>query len=368
MALEYFQRVALQSPGEAGFGQEGARCVEVYRTSEPLTLDAIQDAMRELVGDVDRGDTGRLERTMPRAHPFFPWLLCRDVQVKFRGVKDAHGNTMEVVDADIDLYLDPIAPQAVQYAEALLVATFEPRPYDLLKDDDVEPASLTYYLHDDTATPSGSATDSKEYLRFVDQEVVPNPQQASFQLGQLVFRTGTDDPAGPDDGVSPSTFAGTPFILMPDGEFLLTWFAVPYSIFLDRTHPLYTQVAQVNQTAFFGWSPGQLLYMGARARRYVPTFPWYAQNMDGTTQFSSEKLCDITMRFLYTTRETTDPPDLAAVNGSWVAAGWNAQPWAKTRKFYVVTSPSALNATPDEEWVPVFNSSPMQLLFRCPNP
>lgn len=365
-----FQRVGMRSPGRGGFSQEGARFEELYITEEPLSREDLTEVLRAIIGDVDRDGSGRLKRTLPAAHPDFPWLVARDVNIQYLGMRDSDGNVAEAVDADGALEVKPIVDSSTRYVRVELVVTFDSRPYDIVPDDQIEPAELTYYAVDDDATATGSFTNSKEYLRYTDSWRTQNVEIASFTLGQQVFRT---DGGSAPGGSTPSSFPGTPFIVLPNGRFVIRWFFVPWDLTEIEDHPMWTTVCHVNQTTFFNKRPGSLLYLGPEIRRYQPSFPTYQDDpfSDTSTVFVAAKLCDIDFIFLWTGRRATDPPDLAAVSGNWIADGHNAQPWAKDRQFYTVTAPvtnSADNASPTAEWVPTYPSSEFRRLFECPEP
>lgn len=376
MALSLFQRVATEGPGHSGFGLEGGRAVETYTSSAPVSRAEMQDALRSILGSVEKSPLGRLNRTIPLCHPDYPWLFASSVEVVGRGHRDKLGNTGGNVLADVGLEAPPITTKGWRHVKYQLEVTFEPRPYTVVKNANVVPTGLSYYHTDGTVV---MGTDSQEYLRYTDEESRSNPQLVSFTQGNTVFRTGSGGTPGSSGSNEPAVFAGTPWVELPDGEFRVVWFAVPYSVYSDRTQPMWKFISHVNQQPFWGWPAGALRYIGPEARKYTPTFPFYAQIGGGlggtlgggTLAFSSEKLCDVVFNFRFTMREATDPPNLAAANGSWVATGHNAMPWHLDRLFHTVTTPSisvADNASPNNSWKPLFKSAPMHLLFTCPAP
>ena len=372
--VQLFQRIAPRGPGRAGFGLEGGRCVETYVSSGPVSRAEMREVLRSILGAVEKSPLGRLNRTVPLRHPDYPWLYGSDVQIVGQGHRDRQGNVGGNVDSEVDVFeVEPITPKSWRHVKYELQVSFEPRPYTILRNVSLQPTLLNFY---NTSGAWDGGIDSQEYLRYVDEDSDANPQLASFTQGHFAFRTGSGASPGSAGANEPSTFPGTPWILLPDGNFRVIWYAVPYSIYRDKSLPMWKYIAHVNQQPFWGWPPGALKYKGPTARKYTPTFPFYAQiggglggtPGGGTLVFSSEKLCDIAFNFEFTMREATDPPNLAMVNGSWVAGGHNAMPWNVTRKFYTVTSPSSNNASPNSDWVPLFPSAPMHLLFTCPPP
>lgn len=373
--IPLFQRIASRGPGRGGFGLEGGRVVETYISTAPVSRSEMQEALRAILGTVERSPLGQLNRQIPVSHPDFKWLFASDVQIIGQGHRDRDGNFGQTEDADEGIIYEApsITTKSWRHVKTELQITFEPRPYTVLQNGSLQPTMLSYWNTDGSA---GGGIDSQEYLRYVDEDSEANPQLASFTHGEFVLRTGSGSEPGGSGSGRPAAFPGTPWVLMPNGTFRVVWYAVPYSIYRDKTAPMWRYISHVNQQSFWGWEPGKLLYKGPSARKYTPTFPFYAQIGSGlggtigggTTAFSSEKLCDIAFNFEFTMREVTDPPDLAVVNGSWIPGGHNAMPWHKTRLFYTVTTPSSNNSLANSEWRPLYPSAPMHLLFTCPAP
>lgn len=344
-AFTLFQRCDDLSPGRAGFGVEGGRAEELYISRDSVTAQEIKDALLEILGDVSIGP-GYLIRTLPKAHPMFPWLLASSVEIQGVGHQDTRlGETsveVEVEDGDIR-ESSSMTDSYLQYVKTQLKVSFTPRPYALIDDDAITAEEITWTKPDGTTE---TAVDSHEYERFTDQELDDNPQIATAQHGQMWFRTSGEEPEG-------YPFSGHPYTILPDGEFRLIWYQVPYTIFLDSTHPMRRFVGHVNQSEFFDQPAGSLLYMGAKARRYTPCVPAY-RLVGSKIGYSSEKLCDITFRFAWTSRTTDAPPDTG--NANWIASGHNIMPYWKFREFFYIANKA-------DDMRPLFYSAPMQLLF-----
>jgi len=354
------ERLDERSPARAAFSSEGGSHIEVYLSDSQLTIDLEQAALLEILGDSDTQEgEGRLIRRLPLCHPKWPWLFAREAQIRWLGLRDPTSNDTGYLEpADVTLEAPAITDQTFRYVRTEIEITFAPRPYEVFSDALLAPESFTYFDFNGVIQP---AVDSREYLRYTDQQIDGAPQVASAQHGQLVFRTG--------GGGSPDkqTFSGFPYIFLPDAELSVTWYQVPYSLFTDTSHPMWTLIGTVNQTEFLGRPPGSLLYRLPKARRYTPVSPFFSEDL-GTTAFTAEKQCDITFSFTYTARRATDPPNLAATNGSWVADGHNTQPFFRDRKYYTVTAPDTLppvGPLPQDK-VPLLMSAPHQLLFSCP--
>ena len=348
MPFRLLENIDDSAPGTATFELERGQASEVYVSDGQVNAEDIKEKVNEVLGTVSVGN-GRLDRRLPRAHPAYPALFATGVQVQGVGHRDAFDVTSGAEQANPFLEGEPIADEYFVYARCKLRVTFQTRPYALLNDSSVTPVSFSWTDFDGNPVVS---TDSQEYLRYIDVDWDPQPTVASVQLGQLWFATGSGAEPG---GAPPNGFPGHPWVVMNEGQLVVTWYHVPYSVFASEAHAMHRYVGHINQTTFLGHSPGTLLYMGAKAVRYTPPFPEFGDGgAGGTVVFSNRKNCNVRFAFQKTGRQITDAP--ATGNANWVAAGHNTQIFMKTRKAYYVRATETTMR-------PQFPSFPAQLLF-----
>lgn len=357
MAL--LQRVGSRSPGSFGVGPEGGRAVEQYVVANTGS-DDLQGDILSIIGYTERLPSGRLGRGLPKAHPLMPWLYASRI-TNIVGIGRAAGTEA----AAPQLEVEPITSAAASYPYYELTVEFTPRMYAVFKDDWVETESMTYYLSDNS---SATKTIRREWTRYTDYEILPAPELITAQQGQSFFVTSTGA-ISPYSAASPPhsfPFQGFPRIVSPRSSVVFRWFQVPFGYVDSENSYLDQHIGKINQKPWYGWPAGSLLYEGFKAKRYVPSVPDLVQEED-TSQFSTDKLCDIEFAFTYVRRTQSSVPDFSAINRSWVAAGHNLLPWFGDRQYYhaVYPSQSALNTT--SGWKPTYESFPFQLLFQDPD-
>jgi len=348
MAWVLLERADSRYPGGVGVSFENGRSSASY-ILQIETIDDVNDALTYILGGVQIDGGGRLTRTLPKANPFLPHHFATRI-TSLTGI-----GKNSVAETTYDFAAEPLALSYALYSTPRgfydIRIDFEPRMYQVLPDDDIEPTLLTWI---DTDGSGVADTDSREHYRYVVPIYDPAPTLAYAQTGQLAFYTG-------GGGVPNSqTLSNFPFTILPDGKFTLTWYQVPVSIVDDPTHPMHKFVGRINQKEFFNRPPGSLLYMGPKVlRRYLPPVPNIDVAASGIT-FRQEFLCDILFDFNYTARTVTDPPSFA--NGNWITDGWNTQVRFFDGKFYYV----GINTETAQDRRPLYLSAPMELLFQCP--
>lgn len=335
--VDFIEYVQSYSPGSASFGMEGGRAT--------LQLDVLaadlDDAIVQLLGACEPSRLGGLNRTMPKAHPRFPWMFAQTIS----NIQGFGVTTQTAAEADLEA---TTLEQFAEYPRYRLTVEFLPRMYPVLEDNKITSSSVSYT--DDSGNPA-SKTCYTEWERFTDYDILPQPQEITAQYGQMKFIR-DDHPTEP----SGNTFHGFPRILINNSQIRFRWIQVPFS-YLDSSSSYLTRYAgYINQQDWYGWPAGSLLYRGCTARRYVPPVPARLVE-NGATTFSIAKLCDIEMIFDFTERTIGSAATAAASN--YIAAGHNLMPWIQDRKFYYVISNSS-NA-------PTYLSVPFQLLFQDPD-
>lgn len=358
--LTYLEDVDDVSPGSAGCSVESAHASIPYLLSAPSAND-LQTAITEILGTVDTstGD-GRLKRTLPMAHPVFPYWYASSI-----GNIKGYGNPTKT-NAQPKLECASVAQFAL-YKQYKLDVEFTPRPYAVLADKSISlKKSQTWY---DTDGTTKTNTFVGEWNRFTDFEPHPQNDNITAQQGTMIFHTASNTSPG---GATPSAsvqFSGMPRLFLPNQLIQFTWYQVPYRYISSSKSWIATMMGKVNQNDWYQWDAGELLYLNYKPKRYTP--PVQAENLWIPGAFSTEKLCNIEFTFLGTSRTGSDVPvgDLAAkpalqtANHNWVAAGHNLLPWLKTRKFYYADFPDSTAANR----VPTWLSFPFELLFTDPD-
>lgn len=321
------------SPGVGGFDMKGGKATLIL----DVAPDELEDAITELLGSVSPAGDGTLTRTLPKAHPFWPWLFASRIS-NIQGVR-----FNEAVEANDELE----APSLDEYGEYelwRLTVEFEPRPYAVLADDSIELESVNWY---DEAGGGGPVDLSTEYYRFTDYDVLPQPELITANQGQMSLVIGVSTTA---------VFQSFPRITMPKAVVKFRWYQIPFS-YVDSTNSYLTDyIGYINQNAWYGWPAGSLLYTGATVVRYTPPVPDVVPGFAGVS-FSTEKLCDVELVFEYTKREAEYTPTLS--NPNWIVGGHNLQPRFTDRKFYYVKS--------NADGQSLFPSVPFDLLFHDPD-
>lgn len=355
------EKVDNTSPGSAGFAIETSSAKLIYF----VTPDELTEAIQELLGSVKpaRDSGGGLQRTLPRHHPQFPQLYASSVDVVGIGRNDNNGNVAGLVDADDGLDSEPAAAQYWEYAKYQLTVSFTQRPYAVLGDAAIPRVQYDYYTTSNTAANTVCA---QEWLRFTDVTYEPSLDFGYAQQGQMLFRTGSGNTPGG------YTFSGYPRIVIPKSSVGVYWYQVPESYLYSDNSKLSEFVGMVNQLSWYGWNPGELLYLGVKVtKRYTPPFP-ETISVEGGSAFDHSKILDLLIQFEETVRTQSDVPTAGAgntnttyANRSYIAAGHNLQPFlggvnTAARGFYFAGSADDLKT-------PLFDSCNLAELFRDPD-
>ncbi len=342
-------------PTRAGFIPDGGKLTAsyLYTPEEGATADLLQAKILELVGNTNYGaGDGRLQRQLPKKYPFFSRLYCAGVpEVVGVGKPD----TLAADDPD-----PHTLPYYALYPQYVFKVDFTTRNYNLAEDDQISLVEDVWY---DEQGNGVSIRYANEWLRFTDYKYEPQANFATAKYGQTVFRTGTADPSGTNPNKVP--FPGEPRVLLPDALVRFTWYMVPERYVTSPRSYLQRFRGMINQTDWYRWKAGELLYLNFTPTRYTPPFP-EQESVDGV--LSDEKLVNIEFTFLETKRTLDESLGLPEVsNRNFIAAGHNLMPWFKTRQFYYVTSQDRDHPDDPALQVPLFFSAPFPLLFTDPD-
>jgi len=332
----------------AGFGMEGGRAsLALYFTSWPYS------EVTTLLGKVAAAGDGRLRRTLPAAHPVYPWLSAERIS-NIQGV----GVPVKVASV-APLFTNGVNNIAYYtgYDAYLTTIEFVPRPYAILPDSAVTATPTFWYDEDGSEVES---TFTNEYLRYTDYEILPDIDIITAQHGNMVFRTSGGGPNG-------KSFTGMPRVYIPKAVLKVRWFQVPYS-YVEHTDSLILRyLGYINQTEFQlgnrAWPAGSLMYRGVSVKRYTPPVP-DTTLLAGLSVYSPEKLCDLEFYLEFTRRVNAHPLSPAPTNENRIQEGHNCMPHHGDRKFYYVTT----KASPDieDDQYPTYPSVPFQLLWTDP--
>lgn len=338
MVGEFQERVGSIAKSSAGFSMEGGRATIEYQ----MAWDEVEDFCRAALGSVSVSGN-RLKRVLPFAHPVFPWLFATSIAT-IEGYK-----FIDKAPALEELEAAPI-PEYATYAGAKVVVEFAPRPYALYRDESIPTSSLTYY---DDAGGTVSTQKTAEYWRFTEF-------QTKTSVEYLTAAHGTYRMAGTGEATAPS-FPGQVRLLKKSKNITLTWHHVPFTV--AEGNNIFDGLGKINQTEFFGYHSGTLLFQGWTTTRPMPApFPEMVIDEDtGNTLPSSEKIVNIEFSFLYLEPELGGQ-GVTPSNANHVAAGHNTFPWFKDGLHYYATTGGDANSSP-VEGIPPYKSYPFQLLF-----
>jgi hypothetical protein len=287
-----------------------------------------------------------MRRKPPKGHPWHPWMYAERIS-NIQGVgRPITFNLSTVYEAPI------LVSMIALYATYRLTIEFTNRPYAIVSDASL-PLDPKNWINDVGDTVTTKFT--REYLRFCDYDFDPDAKVVQAQHGTSIFRA----TGGPDG----KTFPGLPNMTVPQGLARYRWFGVPLRYVESPNSYLLKYQNRINQLSFLHWPVGELLYRTFKiVRRYPQPVP--DENfIFGNVAFTPDKFCDLELYFEWTRRELATPPTPMPVNGNWIPAGWNLQPWYKDRKFYYTSA----NDTNINNQYPTHLSFPVQILFNDPD-
>lgn len=348
---EFFDK---ESPSNASFQTDGGSA------SMELLIDG--DKLSYLINGVlgwvrsANDGTGRIDRGLPAAHPYFDWLYATKIE-SIQGIRP----TERRLGADYQRQNQLHMRDFVFYEKYKVKIDFEPRPYLLATDSDINGRRRTKRWHKDLDGNVEFFTDNMEYLRFFDIECEPGAEILSSPQGQFKFNR--TDLAVPHDTPISNQNGGGVGIVVPKRKIKFTWFFVPYQVVFGDNITL--GLGKVNQYPFYGYPAGTLLLEGIETKRYPP--PAQIILADPFIQGPVvSKLCDITFVCSCLNQSTQDlgggiPPTLP--QGSFkIPYGHNLVPWPGDIKYYYALS-SVPAGGPIITPRPIYGSYPFERLF-----
>lgn len=363
----YLENADSVQQGGAGFRMDGGKAdatLYLMGSSYPEGITLLPDlpqAVSQIIGATSTAvGSGTLNRTLPLAHPLYPWLFASGVKIRGFGTPYKADSAAAFAEA-IGL------PYFTAYPNYEFNVEYTPRPYVVAGDNSIPLVPSAWADNNGTVWPVSVAA---EWMRYANWWYDRKFESITCRQGQMKFR------AADGSVVNGVPYADMPRLFMPDSILNIIWHQVPYRYITSPNSYIDGLIGLINQRPFTTWYPGELLYIGYTAKPYTPP----VQNVDafytGTTGFiySAEKLADVHLQFLRTKRYIVDSSELFAPNpgtANAIQAGWNLQPWLKDRLFHYVSS-SPLGeignpVIPDSDWKPLFNSTELGLLFTDPD-
>lgn len=304
---QFYERIDSVSPSTAAFGMDGGSAQIDFIVNRTQIEGFLDNILGKCVID---NASGKLQRSLPMAHPEFNWMYASKINT-FQGVGLAGANVSEdspislvdTVDRKMPLFL-------AVYEKYRISVQYEPRPYLLLSDtqthqykpDGIVIGQQLYY------TPEGAIKlfdDWGEYRRFTRIEFEPHAELLASNNGAF-FHHSTDLPGGLAQPIGQANGAG-PQIVVVKNKVKVTWFFVPYEMLTSINIPeAYGRISYEFPITnkFFGFPRGSLLFEGVTVNDYPGPFPTSVVNFGAPPDPSSidasiyaNKYCDIIFNF-----------------------------------------------------------------------
>ena len=410
-----------KSPTTTGFTQEGGKSTMKFVIGNQL-LDRYCTYMvgwadvypRKGDGNTYTPEYSGINRTLPIAHPRYPWLYASAVE-SIQGVSYVKASDLSaqgIIPKPNKGFLAPKLPVYAEYQEYEVSVSFTGRTYQvfpnsyMLNNSKLPENALTYYWPDSSNTSNYSYkfTNIKniwpEWNRFTFTRVEPRSEYLTAEKNTMFFY----DPSGAIGSVNGTTptIPGNIKIPYPSQSITVQWFNVPYSFVTGEsaydaegkpttTTPLQIGLNTVNQHPFLGKAAGTLLFEGVKVNNIgTRPFPEYVELPAGSGKYGFRyiRVCDLELTFIY--RDPKPAVDYGAllkntstvqgqtgvVQGNNVLAGHNLLPNARNGQYYagVMTSkivdpnernPAKYGASFEKQCV-LYPSFPHQLLFTDP--
>lgn len=349
-------RQGTNEPGSFRIGDGGGAAV-LTGTIDTANLDTIlQEGVESATAN---NTTGQIARTLPVAHPRWPWLFLKNVD-------NAVGVSFtEKQDADPEGTLEaPALPFWADYQKYIIQATFEPRPYILLQDQSMTKFDLSYYLENDNGAVAPTVKSCwKEWWRYVEWIRQPAAEYLTADIGINTWSTpgGDGAAAGPLDKTSAGT--GQIRVLQPAATWKINWYKVPYNYVLSDNSYFDKYLGHINQFAWGGFAVGAGLLQAVTVLRVYPSpFPEF-NAYAGHDVVAQDKLCDLEFMILEVRR--TPSIVVSPTNRSHIAAGHNCILYAKNGLYYYLENFKVGGVAGTGK--PIYPSAPFELLFQNPD-
>lgn len=360
------------SPCTATFNSQGGSASYSYIVQDDTTPDQattaseVQNLVQTILGysQYNKSNNGNVQRATPLRHPLYPFLYAD-------AVSNLHGYgqytlTTQDVNLDGNNNTQTILTQWASYPTWRCSVNFSTRPYGVFPDSQVPIKQSTWYddlTHDASSANAPIAYQyAAEWQRFCKADVLPLDDYITQQFGTMQLST--------TDGNTGKELQNQIKMFLPNQVLKLTWYQIPFRYLTSLNSYLAKYKGRVNQNAWNGpfgpvvnpgdtgyFPPGSLLYLTYKPTIYTPPLQAANNVFNNTTGY--ERMCDIEVDFLWTSRQGTSLP-ADPNNQNYVVDGHNLQPFPPARVFYYATST-------DGKAVPAWLSFPIELLFTDPD-
>lgn len=367
MSYTWLEATDNRSPTGAGFSQEGGKCVSTWYLDAP-TLSDLTNAPKAILGFVDiaKGSgafAGQRLITPPICDPVYSQLFAESIT----GIRGVGQYTLADGNSPPDASITPISTHFALYPKYEYTVNFAPRPYNVMADNDIDVHHDSYYPETNGGTTGLPYFYFDEYLRYTTYDFTPANEAVTAQLGQMTFNS--------TSSCNGSPYQGTAKMFLPNQILKVTMFNVPYRWILSDNSYIAgcsrrpSWIGRINQTAFYFldgilFDAGSLMYLGYQVQKFQPPVPGL-ETIGGTQVY--EKICTVTMNFLWTRRylPSGETPARPPSNGNYVVGGHNLLPWFVDRQFHYADA--VPNTGLGSEPVCEFLSAPLQLLWTDPD-
>jgi hypothetical protein len=375
MAFQYLEAMEDDARCNFQFDQTGGSGRCPYMT--PVGANDVQGMIQDILGYTNpTADSGglryRLDRTIPRTHPKCPYLYAQRVSsVVGKGTRLAT-RVAPTQPGNPSIGSRPMADY-LQYSQYELMVEFASRPYPLVPNDAIT-ASYTgkWFARDGSAN---TFTYSPEWARYCDYDLTPTDNTVQGHQGGFCLHSVTA--IG-----SKTAFNNPPWMWLPDQYLKVRWYQVPYRFITSNNSYIVPTEGRnwrgrINQNPWWKWPAGSLLYMGYSVTKYTPPtlevgstpsfVPTSSSPTNTGTILNYERLCDVELTFLLTTR-TIGSTSLGATvtNKNYVQKGHNLLPNLADSKFYYATRTPPLG-TESVQNPPAWFSFPLEAMFTDPD-
>lgn len=348
------ERISGRSPSTAGFSMDGGRAQLL------LTIAGgdLENGINECLGSVAPEKEG-LSRQLPAAHPQYPWLFCERISnvegIQFEEKLGYEADTGFGFDLEYEAI--PLANYA-RYRAYEMQLEFIPRPYALLRDNQIPFKENSWWDVNDTLLAPQFFLSKQEYFRFTEMQVVPAGEYITAAAGAFLYRVNAN-PAGLNIQ-NRMVSAAQLRLFVPSTAIRFSWYQVPYSFVLSSNSYFDRYSGRVNQADWYGFPKGTLLLNSVDTLKvYTPPFPTFTSTT-GNFFPSQSKLCDLqfNMTFKNPTLAAAYTPGALEPPGN-IPAGHNLVPNGQTNQYYYATS--------DYTGQAIYPSVPFNLFFRNPD-
>jgi hypothetical protein len=346
--------------GSFGQGRSGwSRTLIIDCAGRPETdlYETILDIVGTTRTPVSAGAAaGKLTRLLPKADPQFRWMVADSIS-SLQGLGQSGEITLVGTD---QLEVPPVDDSYGLWGTYDARVNFVPAPYALLSDDRITVYDGDWRERGDPALRAFKFAD--EWLRFTLMKRAPRDEYVTAVQGKFKFFTGGAPGAGSAEG---QTAKGQIRQYLNNADVTLTWHAIPLRYVRSDNCYFDKYRGRINQneweTPWYRWAPGELLYQNYSYEEFVPAVATMELDPIFGTITSTEKLCNVVLKFLETKRNTTDT--FVPADKNIIVGGHNLLPWHGDRKFHFGGTPKAGGGDP----VPGFDSVDLRILFTDPD-